>query len=60
MRIKQVTLKKFTRFNGITIDLGEDPKKIIALVGQNGCGKSSIFDAFEEKNKNYKTIPIAI
>lgn len=54
MRIKKVKLINFKRFDNITIDLGENPKKIIALTGPNGCGKSSIFDAFEEKQKEYK------
>ncbi len=44
MKIKQITLKKYKRFFDLTIDLGEKPKKIIALVGANDCGKSSIFD----------------
>ena len=35
----------YKRFHDLTIDLGENPKRIIALVGPNGCGKSSVFDA---------------
>ncbi len=46
-RIKKVYLKEFKRFHDLTLDLGDNPKKIIALVGPNGCGKSSIFDGFE-------------
>lgn len=54
MRIKKIELKEFKRFDDLTIDLGEQPKKIIAVVGPNGCGKSSIFDAFEEKTKDFR------
>ena len=45
MRIKKMHLTDYKRFNDLTIDLGETPSRIIALVGPNGCGKSSIFDA---------------
>lgn len=54
MRIKKIRLRQFKRFDDLTIDLGNEPKKIVALVGPNGCGKSSIFDAFEEKLKDFR------
>jgi predicted ATPase len=54
MRIKSLHLRRFKRFDDLTIDLGDSPARIVALVGPNGCGKSSVFDAFEEKQKDYK------
>ncbi len=45
MKIKKLQLKNgYKRFHDLTIDLGESPKKIIALIGPNGCGKSSVLD----------------
>lgn len=49
MRISKCTIKEFKRFKNFTIDLGNNPARIVALVGPNGCGKSSVFDAFLEK-----------
>ena len=54
MKITKLQLKAFKRFDDLTIDLGETPQKIIALVGPNGCGKSSIFDAFEARLKVFR------
>lgn len=54
MKIKQVKLTGFKRFHELTINLGSTPKRIIALVGPNGCGKSSIFDAFSVKSSQIK------
>lgn len=53
MRIKTIRLSHFRRFTDLTINLGSSPRKIIALVGPNGCGKSSVFDGFLEKLRNY-------
>ncbi len=55
MKLKTVRLKNFKRFDDLTINLGENPRKIIALVGPNGCGKSSVFDAFMEKQRDYRS-----
>lgn len=45
MRIKKIQLKNwYKRFHNLTIDLWENPKRIIALVWPNWCWKSSVFD----------------
>lgn len=45
MRVKKLQLKNgYKRFFNLTIDLGDEPKRIVALVGPNGCGKSSVLD----------------
>lgn len=54
MRVRKVRLTQFKRFDDLAIDLGDSPRKLVALVGPNGCGKSSIFDAFEVQMKNYR------
>lgn len=53
MYIKKIRLIDYKRFHDLTIDLGDDNKRIVALVGPNGCGKSSIFDAMIYCMKNY-------
>ncbi len=45
MLITKLRLKNgYKRFHDLTIDLGETPARIVALVGPNGCGKSSVLD----------------
>ena len=53
MKISKVNIKDFKRFKDLTLDLGSRPAKIIALVGTNGCGKSSVLDAFIVWGGNY-------
>lgn len=58
MRIQKLQLQNFKRFTDLTILL-DKPYKLVLLVGANGSGKSSIFDAFEVistqgKNENAK------
>jgi len=47
MRIKKLELKNFKRFTDLTIDNIPDSAKLVLLIGSNGSGKSSVFDAFE-------------
>lgn len=57
MRIKKIHLKdNYKRFKDLTIDLGDNPRKIIALVGPNGCGKSSVMDSILVLNNIHFTI----
>ena len=47
MKLKSVHLEKFKRFTDLTIDNIPETIKLVVLVGPNGCGKSSLFDAFK-------------
>ena len=45
MKIQSVRLKAgYKRFHDLTIDLSPKPARIVALIGPNGCGKSSVLD----------------
>lgn len=46
MKIKKIHLKNFKRFTDLTIDEIPETAKLVVLIGANGCGKSSLFDAF--------------
>lgn len=57
MKIQTIRLKNgYKRFHNLTIDLGEQPARIVALVGPNGCGKSSIFDGMMYLNNAHGKI----
>lgn len=47
MKIRKVHLKNFKRFTELEIKNIPLEAKLVVLVGPNGCGKSSVFDAFE-------------
>ena len=54
MKIRRIQLKNgYKRFHHLTIDLGDEPKRIVALVGPNGCGKSSVLDGMLFLNNSY-------
>lgn len=54
MRLRKVRLKNgYKRFRDLTIDLGDNPARIVALVGPNGCGKSSVLDGLLYHAKAY-------
>ncbi len=57
MRIKTIRLKNgYKRFKDFTINLGDTPAKIVALVGPNGSGKSSVFDGMLYLQSKYSHI----
>ena len=45
MRVSYVHIQKFKRFTDLRIGEIPESAKLVVLVGPNGCGKSSIFDA---------------
>jgi predicted ATPase len=47
MKIKSLQLKNFKRFTDLTLQAIPDDAKLVLLIGSNGSGKSSVFDAFE-------------
>ena len=62
MLINKLQLINFKRFTDLTIDL--DPKKtgkfpkLVLLIGANGSGKSSVFDAFQHLKADSENGPI--
>ena len=51
MRLNSVRIKNFKRFVDLTIHNLSPDAKLIVLLGPNGCGKSSLFDAFQRRLK---------
>lgn len=57
MKIRKLQLKNgYKRSFDLTIDLGDQPKRMVALVGPNGCGKSSVLDGMLFRHGNWNTI----
>lgn len=48
MRIKSIQIKDFKRFTDLTIQNIPQTAKLVVLVGPNGCGKTSVFEAFNQ------------
>ena len=47
MKIKSIKLKNFKRFTDLTITEIPETAKLVVMIGPNGCGKSSVFDALD-------------
>jgi len=54
MKITRLELHNFKRFSKLTLDAIPASARLVLLIGSNGCGKSSVFDAFEALNKAKK------
>ena len=48
MRIKSIHIKNFKRFTDLTLQNIPQSAKLVVLVGPNGCGKTSVFEAFNQ------------
>ncbi|MGP1457715.1 MAG: AAA family ATPase [Treponema sp.] len=53
MKLKSIKMKKFKRFTDLTIQNIPETAKLVVLVGPNGCGKSSLFEAFNQWYRYY-------
>ena len=51
MRLESARIKNFKRFVDLKIHNLSPKAKLIVLLGPNGCGKSSLFDAFQRQIK---------
>jgi AAA15 family ATPase/GTPase len=56
MKIKHIELKNFKRFTDLTVTALPETSKLVLVIGSNGSGKSSLFDAFHwlSKKGDYK------
>ena len=56
MNVTRLRLENFKRFTDLTIDLSScaGAPKLVLLIGANGSGKSSVFDAFEYLSAAHK------
>ena len=56
MKIKSIHLQNFKRFTDLKIQNIPATAKLVVLLGPNGCGKSSLFDALHHKSYEYRQI----
>lgn len=58
MKVKEIHLQNFKRFADLTIRGIAPTVKLVVLLGPNGCGKSSLFDAMLVKSYEHAQIGI--
>ncbi len=58
MKISSISLFNFKRFTEVRIEQIPEQTKLVLIIGSNGSGKSSIFDAFDFLQKgSFKKVP---
>ena len=53
MKVESIRLTNFKRFKELTISGLPETAKLVLLVGENGCGKSSLFDALHSSARSH-------
>ena len=56
MKIDSIHLQNFKRFTDLKIQNIPATAKLVVLLGPNGCGKSSVFDALHRKSCQYRGV----
>ena len=56
MKIASIHLQNFKRFTNLKIQNIPAAAKLVVLLGPNGCGKSSVFDALHDKSYEYRRL----
>ena len=56
MKIESIHLRNFKRFTDLKVQNIPETAKLVVLLGPNGCGKSSLFDAMYYKSYEYRRL----
>ena len=56
MKIASIHLQNFKRFTDLKLENIPATAKLVVLLGPNGCGKSSVFDALRDKSYEYRRL----